>query len=66
VALVRIGPYDVVRVGKPPRTEFAVGATASISRRGNASASKVVLPVTAVFVGITIATNVAFAAAWDG
>ena len=60
VALVRIGPYDVVRGGKPPRTEFAGWRYGEHLKARERERLKVVLPVTAVFVGITIATNVAF------
>jgi hypothetical protein len=60
VALIRLGAYDVVRVGKPPRIEIAGWRYGERLKARERERLKVVLPVTAVFVGITIATNVAF------
>ncbi len=59
VALVRLGAYDVVRVGKPQRTEFAGWRYGEQLKARERERLKVVLPVTLAFVGITIATNVA-------
>ncbi len=60
VALIRLGSYDVVRVGKPPRIELAGWRYGERLKARERERLKVVLPVTAAFVGITIATNVAF------
>jgi hypothetical protein len=60
VALIRLGAFDVVRVGKPPRIEIAGWRYGERLKARERERLKVVLPVTAAFVGITIATNVAF------
>jgi hypothetical protein len=60
VALIRLGPYDVVRVGKPPRIEIAGWRYGERLKARERERLKVVVPVTAAFIGITIASNVAF------
>jgi len=60
VALIRLGSCDVVRVGKPRRVELAGWRYGERLKARERERLKVVVPVTAVFVGITIATNVAF------
>ena len=60
VALIRLGAYDVVRVGKPRRVELAGWRYGERLKARERERLKVVVPVTAAFVGITIATNVAF------
>jgi len=60
VALIRNGPYDVVRVGKPRRVELAGWRYGERLKARERERLKVVVPVTAAFIGITIATNVAF------
>jgi hypothetical protein len=60
VALIRLGAYDVVRVGRPPRIEIAGWRYGERLKARDRERLKVVVPVTAAFIGITIATNVAF------
>jgi hypothetical protein len=60
VALVRAGAYDVVRVGKPPRVEIAGWRYGERLKARERERLKIVVPVTAAFIGITIASNVAF------
>jgi len=60
VALVRCGAYDVVRVGKPPRTEMAGWRYGERLKARERERLKVVLPITAAFVGVTLVSNVAF------
>ncbi len=59
VALVRAGPYDVVRVGKPPRVELAGWRYGERLKARERERLKVLVPVTVVAVGATIALNVA-------
>lgn len=60
VTLIRAGACDVVRVGKPRRVELAGWRYGERLKARERERLKVVVPVTAAFVGITIATNVAF------
>jgi hypothetical protein len=60
VALIRLGAYDVVRVGKPRRVELAGWRYGERLKARERERLKVVVPVTLAFVGLTIATNVAF------
>jgi len=59
VALVRAGPCDVVRVGKPPRIEMAGWRYGERLKARERERLKVVIPVTIAFVGVTVATNIA-------
>ncbi len=59
VALVRAGPYDVVRVGKPPRIEMAGWRYGERVKARERERLKVVIPVTLAALGATIALNVA-------
>jgi hypothetical protein len=59
VALVRAGAYDVVRVGKPPRVEMAGWRYGERLKARERERLKVVLPITAVFVGVTLVSNIA-------
>jgi hypothetical protein len=59
VALVRIGPYDVVRVGKPPRIEMAGWRYGERLKARQREKLKVVIPVTVAAVGIMVVANVA-------
>ena len=59
VALIRHGPYDVVRVGKPRRVELAGWRYGERLKARERERLKVVIPVTLAAVGVTIATNVA-------
>ena len=60
VALIRLGPYDVVRVGKPRRVELAGWRYGERLKARERERLKVVVPVTLAVVGVTIATNLAF------
>jgi hypothetical protein len=59
VALVRAGAYDVVRVGKPPRIELAGWRYGERIKARERERLKIIIPVTAVAIGATIAVNVA-------
>jgi hypothetical protein len=58
VALVRAGPYDVVRVGKPPRIEIAGWRYGERLKARERERMKVVVPVTVAVIGATVALNV--------
>jgi len=59
VALVRVGPCDVVRVGKPQRIELAGWRYGERLKARERERLKVVVPVTVAIIGVTIATNIA-------
>ncbi len=59
VALIRVGPYDVVRVGQPPRVELATWRYGERLKARERERMKVVLPVAVVVVGLSVAVNVA-------
>jgi len=59
VALVRTGPYDVVRVGKPPRVEMATWRYGERIKARQREKMKVVVPVTLAVVGLSVAVNIA-------
>jgi hypothetical protein len=59
VALVRSGPYDLVRVGQPPRVEMAAWRYGERLKAREREKLKIVVPVTAVAVGVAIAVDVA-------
>jgi len=59
VALVRLGAYDVVRVGKPPRVEMATWRYGERIKARERERMKVVIPVAIAVVGLSVAVNVA-------
>jgi hypothetical protein len=59
VSLIRAGAYDVVRVGQPPRVEMAGWRYGERLKARERERLKIIIPVTAVAVGATIALNVA-------
>ncbi len=59
VALVRAGAYDVVRVGRPPRVEMAGWRYGERLKARERERLKVVVPVAAAFVGVSLALNLA-------
>jgi len=58
VALIRVGAYDVVRVGQPPRIEMAGWRYGERLKARERERLKVMIPVAVVAVGATIAINV--------
>jgi hypothetical protein len=59
VALLRVGPYDVVRVGKPPRVEMATWRYGERLKAREREKLKVIIPVSIVVVGGMVAFNAA-------
>ena len=59
VALIRVGPYDVVRVGQPPRVELATWRYGERIKARERERMKVVVPVAIVVVGLSVAVNLA-------
>jgi hypothetical protein len=59
VALIRVGPYDVVRVGQPPRVEMATWRYGERLKARQREKLKIVVPVAIVAVGLTVAINAA-------
>jgi hypothetical protein len=59
VALIRVGPYDVVRVGQPPRVEMATWRYGERIKARQREKMKVVVPVAIAVVGLTVAVNIA-------
>jgi hypothetical protein len=59
VALIRVGPYDVVRVGQPPRVEMATWRYGERMKARRKEQLKIVVPVAIVAVGVTVAINAA-------
>lgn len=57
VALIRAGPYDVVRVGQPPRVELAGWRYGERMKAREREKMKVVLPITVAVIGASIAFN---------
>jgi hypothetical protein len=57
VALIRVGPLDVVRVGKPPRVEMATWRYGERLKAREKERMKVVVPVAIVVVGLSVAVN---------
>jgi hypothetical protein len=66
VALVRAGPYDLVRVGKPPRVEFATWRYGERLKAREKERLKVVIPVTVVVIGGFVAFNADIGGAMGG
>lgn len=59
VALIRSGPYDVVRVGKPLRVEMAGWRYGERLKARERERLKVIIPVTVAAIGIMVAVNAA-------
>lgn len=59
VALIRSGPYDIVRVGKPPRVEMAGWRYGERMKARERERLKVVVPVTVAAIGVAILVDVA-------
>jgi hypothetical protein len=59
VALIRWRGYDLVRVGKPPRLEFATWRYGERLRARRREQLKFVVPVTVAALGLAVAVNVA-------
>jgi len=59
VALIRWHGYDFVRVGKPPRLEFATWRYGERLKARQREQLKVVVPLTVATVGLAVAVNVA-------
>ncbi len=59
VALIRLGPYDVVRVGQPPRVEMATWRYGERIKAREREKLKVMVPVAIAVVGLSVAVNVA-------
>ncbi len=59
VALIRSGAYDVVRVGRPPRTEFATWRYGERIKARERERLKIIVPVSIVVVGGLVAFNAA-------
>ncbi|MEK7667670.1 MAG: hypothetical protein AAB409_03390 [Gemmatimonadota bacterium] len=59
VALIRVGPYDVVRVGKPPRVEMATWRYGERLKARERERMKVIVPVAVAVIGVSIAINAA-------
>jgi hypothetical protein len=59
VTLIRAGPYDVVRIGKPPRVEMATWRYGERLKARQRETLKIYVPVAVVAVGATVALNAA-------
>ena len=59
VALIRWQTYDLVRVGRPPRVELAAWRYGERLKQRNREKARIVIPVAAVTVGLTLALNAA-------
>lgn len=59
VALIRVGPYDVVRVGKPPRVEMASWRYGERLKARERERLKVIVPVAVAVIGVSIVINAA-------
>jgi hypothetical protein len=59
VSLIRSGPYDFVRVGKPPRIEYATWRYGERIKARRREQLKYVVPLSIAAVGAAIAINVA-------
>lgn len=66
VALIRVGPYDVVRVGQPPRVEMAGWRYGERIKAREREKMKVVLPITVAVIGASIAFNAAVGGSMGG
>lgn len=58
VALIRLGGYDLVRVGKPPRVEMATWRYGERLKARQREKLKVMVPVTVAAIGVAIAVDV--------
>ena len=59
VSLIRWGAYDLVRVGKPPRIEYATWRYGERIKARRREQMKYVVPMTVVAMGAAVAINVA-------
>lgn len=59
VALVRLGAYDIVRVGQPPRPEMATWRYGERIKARQREKMKVVVPIAIAVVGLSVAVNIA-------
>src|SRR5207245_11158449 len=59
VALIRWQGYDLVRVGKPPRLEFATWRYGERLKARRREQLKLMVPLTVATVGLAVAVNVA-------
>jgi hypothetical protein len=66
VALIRVGPYDVVRVGRPPRVEMATWRYGERMKAREREKMKVMLPITVAVIGASIAFNAAVGGSMGG
>lgn len=66
VALIRLGTYDVVRVGQPPRVEMATWRYGERIKARERERMKVVVPVAIAVVGASIAFNAAVGGSMGG
>ncbi len=66
VSLVRVGAYDVVRVGQPPRIEYATWRYGERLKAREREKLKVIVPATIVVVGGMVAFNAAVGGAMGG
>jgi hypothetical protein len=66
VSLVRAGAYDVVRVGQPPRIEYATWRYGERLKAREREKLKVIIPATIVVVGGMVAFNAVVGGAMGG
>jgi len=66
VSLVRAGAYDVVRVGQPPRIEYATWRYGERLKARERERLKIIVPATLVVVGGMVAFNAAVGGAMGG
>lgn len=66
VSLVRAGEYDVVRVGQPPRIEYATWRYGERLKAREREKLKIIVPATIVIVGGMVAFNAAVGGAMGG
>jgi len=59
VSLIRWGPYDLVRVGRPPRIEYATWRYGERLKARRREQLKYVVPLTVAAMGAAVAVNVA-------
>ena len=66
VSLIRVGAYDVVRVGQPPRIEYATWRYGERLKAREREKLKIIVPATIVVVGGMVAFNAAVGGAMGG
>ena len=59
VSLIRWGPYDLVRVGRPPRLEYAAWRYGERLKARRREELKYIVPLTVAAMGAAVAVNVA-------